>query len=484
MREQERMTGPLARRPGRQATRGRARANERMQSVARLAAEPEREVGAGDEAYYLVEGGVPLRGEVTLSGAKNAVTKMLVAALLTEDSCAIRNAPRHLGDVTITEDVLRALGAEVTWRDETTVAIQAGAITNTVVPVELGRKNRLAVLAAGPLLHRLGRAVIPAPGGDRIGPRPIDFHLAGLQQMGATLESKDGLYYFHTDQLKGTTIELPYPSVMATETLVIAAVLARGVTVIENAAIEPEIMDLIKYLQKMGAIIEQRVDRKIVVEGVARLHGADHRVLSDRNEAISLAIAAYLTRGDVRVVGADQNVLLTFLNTLYRVRLDFTVEDDAIRFVAGDREPLPIALETDVHPGFMTDWQQPFTVLLTQARGMSVIHETVFDDRFGYTAELNKMGADTGLFSKCLGELACRFKERDFSHSCVIRGPTPLTAATLDIPDIRAGCSYILAALCAHGTSTVRGIEHIERGYEHLDAKLRALGAQIHRMED
>ncbi len=432
----------------------------------------------------MIEGGIPLRGEVSLSGAKNAVTKHLIAALLTDDACTIRNAPRHLGDVTITEEVLRALGVQINWRDETTVALQAHQITNTVVPVELGRKNRLAVLTAGPLLHRFGRAVIPAPGGDRIGPRPINFHLAGLQQMGATLEAKDELYYFHTTQLKGATIELPFPSVMATETLLIAATLARGVTVIQNAAIEPEIMDLIKFLQKMGAIIEHRVDRKIVVEGVPRLHGANHRVLSDRNEAVSLAIAAYLTKGDVRLLGADQGTLLTFLNTLYRVGLDFTVEDDAIRFFGSDMPPRPIALETDVHPGFMTDWQQPFTVLLTQARGMSVIHETIFDDRFGYTFELNKMGADTGLFAKCLGELSCRFKEADFQHSCVVRGPTPLTGASLTIPDIRAGCSYILAALCAHGTSTVRGIEHIERGYEHLDAKLRALGAHIDRVSD
>jgi UDP-N-acetylglucosamine 1-carboxyvinyltransferase len=470
-----------------QRTRQRGRASGEhgeLRAVAALVDDSEHEAGGMGTARYLIEGGVPLHGEVALSGAKNAVTKMLVSALLTEDACVVRNAPRHLGDVTITEDVLRVLGAEVTWRDDTTVAIQAHTITNTVVPVEMGRKNRLAVLTAGPLLHRLGRAVIPAPGGDRIGPRPIDFHLAGLQQMGAILESKDDQYYLHTSRLKGATIELPFPSVMATETLIIAAVLARGITVIENAAIEPEIMDLIKYLQKMGAIIEQRVDRKIVIEGVARLHGADHRVLSDRNEAVSLAIGAYLTGGDVRLIGADQGTLLTFLNTLYRVGLDFTVEDDAIRFFGDGRPPRPIALETDVHPGFMTDWQQPFTVLLTQARGMSVIHETIFDDRFGYTHELNKMGADTGLFTKCLGELACRFKERDFSHSCVIRGPTPLVAASLLIPDIRAGCSYILAALCARGTSTVRGIEHIERGYEHLDAKLRTLGARIRRVEE
>ena len=434
--------------------------------------------------YYVVEGGKPLHGEVHLSGAKNAVSKLMMASLLTEDACMLRNAPRGVGDVSITDEVLRALGSEVMWDDEHRVRLGTKAITNTVVPLELGRKNRLAVLAVGPLLHRVGRAVIPVPGGDRIGPRPINYHINGLQEMGAIVEDRDGLYYFHTKGLKGTTIKLPYPSVMATETLLIAATMARGITVIQNAAIEPEIMDLIKFLQKMGAIIEQRVDRKIVIEGVARLHGADHRILSDRNEAVSLAIAAYLTHGDVRLIGADQGTLLTFLNTLYRVGLDFSVEDDAIRFFGSDKPPRPIALETDVHPGFMTDWQQPFTVLLTQARGMSVIHETVFEDRFGYTYELNRMGADTGLYPKCLGEVECRFRERDFLHSCVVRGPTPLSATDLVMPDIRAGASYLLAALCAQGTSRVWGIEHIERGYDQLHAKLRLLGAQLERVAD
>jgi UDP-N-acetylglucosamine 1-carboxyvinyltransferase len=452
------------------------------ETVTQLRVDTVQPVAQAYGPYYRIEGGVPLRGDVRLCGAKNAVTKLMVAALLTDDPCQARNAPRELGDVTIIEDVLRALGAEIDWPAESTVAIRAHTLHSPEIPLELGRKNRLAVLTAGPLLHRFGRAIIPAPGGDRLGPRPINFHLDGLQQMGATLETRGGLYEFHTSGLKGATIELPFPSVMATETLLIAATLAQGVTVIQNAAIEPEIMDLIRFLQKMGAIIEQRVDRKIVVDGVERLHGADHLVLSDRNEAVSLAIAAYLTRGDVRLIGADQGTLLTFLNTLYRVGLDFAVEDDAIRFFGGDRPPRPIALETDVHPGFMTDWQQPFIVLLTQARGMSVMHETIYEDRFGYTHGLNRMGADTGLFTKCLGELACRFREQDFLHSCVVRGPTPLTAATLTVPDIRAGCSYILAALCAEGTSVIHGIEHVERGYEHLDAKLRALGAHIERI--
>jgi UDP-N-acetylglucosamine 1-carboxyvinyltransferase len=448
-----------------------------------------QDVGHGENTlcaapYYAIQGGIPLRGEVRLSGAKNAATKLLIASLLTEDPCVIRHAPRGLGDLSITEEVVRALGAEVQWREEHVVVACTREVTNSVVPLALGRLNRLAVLATGPLLHRVGRAVIPEPGGDRIGPRPINFHLNGLQQMGAMLESRDGLYHFHTHGLRGATIELPFPSVMATETLIIAATLARGVTVIQNAAIEPEIIDLIKFLQKMGAIIEQRVDRKIVIEGVARLRGAEHRVIADRSEAVSLAVAAYLTHGDVRVHGADQGALLTFLNTLYRVGLDFDVEDDAIRFRGGDDPPRSIALETDVHPGFMTDWQQPFTVLLTQARGMSVIHETIYEDRFGYTLDLNRMGADTGLYSKCLGELECRFRARNFLHSCIVRGPTPLRATELVMPDIRAGASYILAALCAEGTSVVRGVEHIERGYEHLDEKLRRLGARIERVTE
>jgi UDP-N-acetylglucosamine 1-carboxyvinyltransferase len=433
--------------------------------------------------YYEIEGGIPLRGTVAISGAKNAITKALIAALLTEDRCLLRNAPQ-IGDVRITEDLCRAIGAQITWEDAHTVSIVMPEVIATQIPAELGRRNRLAVLTIGPLLHRCGRAVIPEMGGDRIGPRPVDFHLEGLRRMGAHIEFRDGFYYATADRLRGATIVLPYPSVTATENLIITATLARGVTIIQNAAIEPEIIDLIKFLQKMGAIIELKVDRKIVVEGVERLHGATHQVIADRNEAVSLAIAAYLTHGDVRLIGANQEHLLTFLNTLYKIGLDFDVDDEGIRFIGQDEPPRAIALETDVHPGFMTDWQQPFTVLLTQARGMSVVHETVFADRFGYTAELNKMGADTGLYTKCLGEISCRFREKDYLHSCVVRGPTPLSGTRVDIPDIRAGCSYLLAALCARGTSHVYGIEHIERGYEHLDAKLRALGARITVVEE
>jgi len=441
------------------------------------------DVSVSPSPYYLITGGMPLRGEVSISGAKNAVTKMVIASLLTAEQCTLRNVPL-LGDLDLTIKLCQGLGSQVQLEDHT-LTIHTPEIGETRISTMVGGLNRIAVMTIGPLLHRCGEVSIPRPGGDRIGPRPIDFHIQGLQQMGAKIVERGGLYYCSSaKRLHGATIKLPFPSVMATENFLITASLAKGVTIIENAANEPEIIDLIKLLQKMGAIIELKVDRRIVVEGVDRLRGAGHTLLSDRNEAVSLAIATYLTRGDVYLRRAQQDTLLTFLNTLSKMKLRFEVDDEGIRFCATDSPPPAIALETDVHPGFMTDWQQPFTILLTQAEGISVVHETIYEDRFGYTSALRGMGAHIGLYTKCLGEVPCRFREKEHMHSCVVRGPTPLRGTKLFIPDIRAGCSYILAALCAEGTSEVYGIEHIERGYEGLDAKLRALGAKIEKVED
>ncbi|HJT56482.1 MAG TPA: UDP-N-acetylglucosamine 1-carboxyvinyltransferase [Ktedonobacteraceae bacterium] len=432
--------------------------------------------------FYLVEGGIPLHGKVQLSGAKNAVTKMLIATLLTDERCVLHNVPL-IGDLDLTISLCRDMGMQAELVDHT-LSVCTPDIRSSIVSTQVGGLNRMAIITVGPLLHRCGEADIPMPGGDRIGVRPIDFHLNGLQSMGAEIVEKNRRYHLSTPRgLHGAMIQLPFPSVMATENFLITASLAKGVTVIQNAALEPEIIDLIKFLQKMGAIIEIKVDRRIVIEGVDRLHGASHTLLTDRNEAVSLAIAAYLTKGDVYLQGAQQDTLLTFLNTLSKMQLHFEVDDEGIRFSGDDRPPPSIAIETDVHPGFMTDWQQPFTVLLTQADGMSVVHETIYEDRFGYTAALRGMGAHISLYTKCLGEVPCRFREQQYTHSCLVSGPTPLTGTELDIPDIRAGCSYILAALTAHGTSQVYGIEHIERGYENLDAKLRSLGAKIERVE-
>src|SRR6059058_3576648 len=433
--------------------------------------------------YYLIEGGTPLYGKVRLSGAKNAVTKLIISTLLTDDLCVLRNVPL-LGDMYLTMALCENVGSQAELVDHT-LSIHTPGIHCPIISTEVGGLNRMAIISVGPLLHRCGEADIPMPGGDHIGARPIDFHINGLQLMGAKVEEHEGRYHISSPAgLHGATIHLPFPSVMATENFLITASLAKGVTIIENAALEPEIIDLIKFLQKMGAIIEIKVDRRIVIEGIDQLHGASHTLLSDRNEAVSLAIAAYLTKGDVYLRGAQQDTLLTFLNTLSKMQLRFEIDDEGIRFIGDDRPPPAIALETDVHPGFMTDWQQPFTVLLTQADGMSVVHETIYEDRFGYTAALQEMGAHVALYTKCLGEVQCRFREKQFTHSCVVRGPTQLKATQLDIPDIRAGCSYILAALCADGLSEVYGIEHIERGYENLDVKLRELGAQMERVQE
>src|SRR3989442_12587116 len=385
------------------------------------------DIDKNNEAYYLIRGGTPLYGEIPLSGAKNAITKMIIASLLTGEPCLLRNVPL-IGDFDLALALCRDMGSKIRRQDHT-LSIATPSINSSVVSTEVGGLNRMAIITVGPLLHRCGEADIPKPGGDRIGARPIDFHLNGLRQMGAEVVERGKRYHFSAPNgLKGATIHFPFPSVMATENFLISASLAKGVTVIQNAALEPEIIDLIKFLQKMGAIIEIKVDRRIVIEGVDLLHGPVIKILSDRNEAVSLAIAAYLTKGNVYLEGAQQETLLTFLNTLSKMQLRFEIDDDGIRFLGDGPSPPAIALETDVHPGFMTDWQQPFTILLTQANGMSVVHETIYEDRFGYTTALHKMGTHVGLYTKCLGEFPCRFREKQHLHRCVMRGPTPLTA--------------------------------------------------------
>jgi UDP-N-acetylglucosamine 1-carboxyvinyltransferase len=306
----------------------------------------------------------------------------------------------------------------------------------------------------------------------------VDFHLQALQRLGAKVELKNEKFIVHAEKLTGNLIELPYPSVGATENIIITATLAEGTTTIRNAAVEPEVIDLISFLQSMGAIIYVDVDRKIVVEGVKELTGAAHRVIDDRIEAASFASLAAVTEGDILVQGASQNHMLTFLNYYRKVGGRFNVEESGIHFFSAGTLT-PVALETDVHPWFMTDWQQPFAVMLTQADGLSVIHETVYENRFGYTEELKRMGAEIQLYNYCLGNKTCRFSGRDYKHSCVIKGKSPLKGREIHIPDLRAGFSYLIAAAIAEGTSEIYGVEYIERGYENILEKFKALGAEI-----
>lgn len=431
----------------------------------------------------VVEGRRQLRGVTRVPGAKNAAIKMMMASLLTDDSCALENAPR-IADVEITREILSVLGGQSVWTGPNRLELRPVGPAATTIPQELGRRNRMAILALGPLLLRYGEATIPQPGGCQIGARPVDFHLAGLRAMGAEIVEEEGFFRGRAGRIRGARITLPYPSVTSTEHLLMTATLAEGTTTIENAAVEPEVLDVVAFLRGMGARIGFEPPRTFVVEGVDRLHGAQHRVLPDRNEVVTLAIAAAVTRGDVLVEGARAGDLRTFLDVLERVGVGFDVRDDGIRFFAGVDPFRMTSIEVDVHPGFMTDWQQPYLVLMTQSEGVGAVHETVYEDRMHYVEQLRAMGADVVVSTDCLGEKPCRFKGRGFRHSCTVRGATPLRGGQLVIPDLRAGSSFVIAALCAEGETTIRGAEHLDRGYDHLDERLAALGARITRLAE
>ncbi len=429
---------------------------------------------------FIINGGNPLRGVIKVAGAKNSATKLIVASLLTKDKCIFYNSPNKIKDLQVTTQICSLLGSKIKIGNGT-LEIQTKEISNGVIDQELGNSTRIAILLAGPLVHRLGKAEIPIPGGCRIGSRPVNLHIEGLKKLGCNVSMNDTHYVFEADSLKGAEIKLDFPSVGATENILIASIFAKGRTIISNAAVEPEIIDLIKFLQKMGAIIEISTDRKIIIEGVKKLYGATHRVIPDRNEAASFACAAIASKGDIIVEDAVQGDLITFLNTIRRVGAEYQVVENGIRFYYKCKLK-PIAIETNVHPGFMTDWQQPFAILMTQANGISIIHETVYEKRFGYVEELKKMGAEIELYNNCLGGLPCRFASSQYYHSAVIKGPSKLKGAEINIPDLRAGFSYLIAGIIAEGESVINGAVYIDRGYEDIDIKFRNLGADIRRV--
>jgi UDP-N-acetylglucosamine 1-carboxyvinyltransferase len=358
--------------------------------------------------------------------------------------------------------------------------VRTKSITSTVIGEKYSGFNRIPILLLAPLLHRCRQVRVPVVGGCRIGSRPVDFHITALRAMGAEIEYGAEAYSATcAEGLHGNVIKLAYPSVGATENIIIAATLAKGTTVVENAAVEPEVIDTILFLQKMGAIIHVDVDRRIVIKGVPKLSGAVHHTLTDRIEAASFAAAAVACGGEVKVQQARQEHMITFLNELRKVGGAYRIEADGITFFRERRGLTASHIETDVHPAFATDWQQPFVLLLTQAQGVSVIHETVYEDRFGYTHTLRQMGADIDLSTACLGRTPCRFRDRDFLHSCIVRGKSDLQGARITIPDLRAGFAYLIAAMVAHGRSEIFGINYIERGYANVPKKLAAIGVDL-----
>ena len=429
----------------------------------------------------IINGGKPLRGRIEVRGAKNLATKAMVAALLGETPSVLKDVP-DISDVGVVTGMLGAYGVTVTSTAPGELVLDPTNVEKAhFAQIDaLAGSSRIPILFCGPLLHRLGEALIPDLGGFRIGDRPIDFHMDALRAFGAVVDkSYEGIRLTAPNGLKGAKIELPYPSVGATEQVLLTAVRAEGVTELKNAAIEPEIMDLIAILQKMGAIIWMEPNRTIFIEGVEKLHGYDHRALFDRNEAASWASAALATDGDIFVGGAKQQELMTFLNVFRKAGGAFDIHEDGIRFYRGPNGLKPVQVETDVHPGFMTDWQQPLIVALTQATGTSFVHETVYENRFGFTDALIKMGADIVVHKDGLESITRRVPRRPLEQAAVITGPTPLHGADIMVPDLRGGFSHLIAALTAEGQSTISNVGIISRGYEHFIDKLALLGADF-----
>lgn len=439
---------------------------------------------------FIITGGKKLTGTTQVSGAKNVALKALVAACLTTDEIIIENIPL-ISDLFTMVDIIKELGGSVKKEDHKLI-VNLPNFLKTKIDLENGAEIRTSALFMSPLLARMGEAVIPNPGGCRIGARPIDRTVEGLQAMGVEIEyrSSDGFFYMKAPNgLKGADYTFKKSTHTGTETLLMAAVLAKGVTTLRNAAQEPEIDELISFLSKMGAQIVKRDERTIEITGVGRLHGATLKIGPDRNEAVTLAIAAIITKGDVFIENIKKTDIFEFVKKLEEIGGGVEVRDDGIRFFYKG-EISSTNIETSAYPGFMTDWQAPWAVLMTQATGASIIHERVYESRFSYVWELQKMGAEIELFNPVVEnpEEYYNFNIEDDKkgnkHAAKITGPTELHNGVVTITDLRAGATLVLAALAAKGESVIKEVHHLDRGYEKFEDRLNNLGAEVIRESD
>ncbi len=421
---------------------------------------------------FLVNGGVALEGTIRVSGAKNAALKMLAAATLTGERCRFSNVP-EIEDVRAMAETLSDLGVVVDHPEQNVYEVSAGDVDWLFVPLEAAAKMRASFMLLGPLLARFGEVVISNPGGDRIGRRPVDLHVDAMRAMGATIDYRYGYYYAKAPgRLRATEIRFPIVSVMGTENAMLAATLADGHTVIRPAAQEPEVDDLISFLQKMGADVSRTYPDTIEIEGKRRLRGAEHKVMPDRIEAGTFAIAAGVTGGNVVLEGADCATMDALVQVLGSAGVSVSCQPERMEVDARSIGPggmKPVDISTGPYPELATDIQPPTTVLLTQAAGDSRVHEEIFEDRLEWTGELAKMGAKIELKGPQLA---------------IVHGPVKLRAADVEISDLRAGASLILAALAADGTSSIGGAHHVRRGYENIERKFLDLGARIERVQE
>ena len=412
-----------------------------------------------------IKGGAALHGDVDISGAKNATLPILAGALLSTGKVRISNVP-HLRDVTTTVQLLGCMGVNVTLNEPMAVEVDASTISKFSAPYDLVKTMRASILVLGPLLARHGRADVSLPGGCAIGARPVDLHVKGLRALGAEIEIKDGYIKARAGRLQGAHVFFDVISVTGTENLLMAAVLAEGETVLENAAREPEVIDLANFLLSMGARIEGAGTNRIVIQGVAELAGTTYRVLPDRIEAGTFLIAAAITGGKIRVRNTEPLHLEAIIQKLGEAGAAIESGEDWVELDMQGRELLSVDFSTDPYPGFPTDMQAQFMALNCVASGTAKVTETIFENRFMHVPELQRMGADIALQG----------------NTAIIRGVSGLRAAPVMATDLRASAGLVLAALVADGETVVDRIYHIDRGYECIEEKLRQLGANIRRL--
>ncbi|MDH5387108.1 MAG: UDP-N-acetylglucosamine 1-carboxyvinyltransferase [Gammaproteobacteria bacterium] len=413
----------------------------------------------------LIQGGIPSNGQVRISGAKNAVLPILAATLLCEGTAIVENVP-HLHDVTTTVELLGAMGVHVVIDEKLSIEVDSSTIESCVAPYDLVKTMRSSILVLGPLLARFGHAEVSLPGGCAIGSRPVNLHIKGLQDMGAEIEVKNGFIHAKCDRLKGARLVLDMVTVTGTENLMMAAALADGTTIIENAAREPEVVDLANFLIAMGAKIEGAGTDKITIEGVEKLQGTRYRVLPDRIETGTYLVAAAITGGKIVVKDTDPELIDSVIDKLREAGADIEVGKDWISLDMHGKRPKAVNIRTAPYPAFPTDMQAQFMALNTIADGTSTVVETVFENRFMHVQELQRMGADIEVEG----------------NTAIIRGVEKLSGAPIMATDLRASASLILAGLVAEGETEVQRIYHIDRGYEIIEEKLALLGAKIQRI--
>lgn len=412
---------------------------------------------------FLITGGKPLNGTVVIDGAKNSALSIMAACLLSSDVSILENVPR-LKDVYSMIEVIKILGIKVEWINNTTLSIDPDDFNNYEAPYELVKTMRASFLVMGPLLARLRKAKISLPGGCAIGARPVDFHLKGFRALGANITTEEGYIKAEASQLKGSDIYIDFPSLGATENIMMAASLADGTTIIENAAKDPEVIELGSFLNKMGAQIEGLGNDIVTINGVKKLKGVKYKIIPDRIEAGTYMIAAAITGGNVEIKNVNPYYLKSCIVKLEEAGLNVDIDSD-IAYISDPERIKSVDIKTMPFPGFPTDMQAQFMALMTIANGTSIITENVFENRFAHAGDLRRMGADIKIEGR----------------NSIIKGVKKLSAAPVMASDLRGGAALVLAALVAEGTTEISRIYHIDRGYVKLEEKLKALGATIKR---